>query len=84
MASNPREEKYKAKQAIDTFFMRGGDVLSAAVVFIGTGALQLGVRGFATVNVALALVWIGLAVLILRRHRMLVQPAAREIREETA
>ena len=79
-----REEKYKAKQAVDTFFMRGGDVLSAAVVFIGTGALQLGVQGFATVNVALALVWIGLAVLILRRHRMLVQPAAREIREETA
>ena len=24
-----REEKYKAKQAIDTFFVRGGDVLSA-------------------------------------------------------
>jgi len=79
-----REEKYKAKQAVDTFFMRGGDMLSAAVVFIGTGALQLGVRGFATVNVALALVWIGLAVLILRRHRLLVQPAARDIREKTA
>ena len=26
-----REEKYKAKQAIDTFFVRGGDVLSAGV-----------------------------------------------------
>jgi hypothetical protein len=31
-----REEKYKAKQAIDTFFVRGGDLLSAAVVFGGT------------------------------------------------
>ena len=30
-----REEKYKAKQAIDTFFVRGGDVLSAAVVYRG-------------------------------------------------
>ena len=28
-----REEKYKAKQAIDTFFVRGGDLLSAAVVY---------------------------------------------------
>jgi hypothetical protein len=36
------------------------------------------------VNLALALVWIGLAVLILRRHRLLVQPAARDIREKTA
>ena len=44
----------------------------------------VGRAGVATMNVALALVWIGLAVLILRRHRMLVQPAAREIREETA
>ena len=30
-----REEKYKAKQAIDTFFVRGGDVLSAVVVYVG-------------------------------------------------
>jgi AAA family ATP:ADP antiporter len=79
-----REEKYKAKQAVDTFFMRGGDVLSAAVVFIGTGALGLGLRGFATANVALTLAWIALAVLILRRHSLLVQPADRESREETA
>ncbi len=33
-----REEKYKAKQAIDTFFVRGGDVLSAAVVYAGHAA----------------------------------------------
>jgi AAA family ATP:ADP antiporter len=31
-----RDEKYKAKQAIDTFFVRGGDVLSAGVVYAGT------------------------------------------------
>ena len=46
-----REEKYKAKQAIDTFFMRGGDLLSAGFVFVGTSVLQLGVGGFAAVNV---------------------------------
>ena len=32
-----REEKYKAKQAIDTFFVRGGDVLSAAAVLCRHG-----------------------------------------------
>ena len=31
-----REAKYKAKQAIDAFFLRTGDMLSAAVVFAGT------------------------------------------------
>jgi AAA family ATP:ADP antiporter len=36
-----REEKYKAKQAIDAFFMRGGDLLSAVVVYLGTHVLRL-------------------------------------------
>ena len=36
-----RDEKYKAKQAIDTFFVRGGDVLSAAAVYVGTSVLHL-------------------------------------------
>src|SRR5207253_9558941 len=31
-----REAKYKAKQAIDSFFWRAGDVLQAVVVFVGT------------------------------------------------
>ena len=70
-----REEKYKAKQAIDTFFVRGGDVLSASVVYLGTNALRVGTAGFATVNVALTVVWIAIALLILRRHRALVQVA---------
>jgi ATP:ADP antiporter, AAA family len=69
-----REEKYKAKQAIDTFFVRGGDVLSAAVVYIG--ARRMGVAGFAAVNVALTLVWITVALLILRRHRALARLAS--------
>src|SRR4029077_6596215 len=29
-----REEKYKAKQPIDTFFVRGGDLLSAGAVYL--------------------------------------------------
>ena len=30
------EEKFSAKQAIDSFFVRMGDVLSAVLVFVGT------------------------------------------------
>jgi AAA family ATP:ADP antiporter len=72
-----REEKYKAKQAIDTFFMRGGDMLSAAIVFLGTAVIPLGVFGFAAGNVVLTLVWIGVATLILRRHRELAEQPAK-------
>jgi ATP:ADP antiporter, AAA family len=61
-----REEKYKAKQAIDTFCVRAGDVLSAAVVYTGTAMLHLGPSQFAIVNVVLTLVWIGVALAIAR------------------
>jgi AAA family ATP:ADP antiporter len=67
-----REEKYKAKQAIDTFFVRGGDVLSAVFVYAGTSILHLGVSPFAALNVLLTGGWILIALLILRRHRALV------------
>ncbi len=46
-----REQKFKAKQAIDTFFVRFGDLISAAVVFVGTRVLSLGPGGFAITNV---------------------------------
>jgi ATP:ADP antiporter, AAA family len=61
-----REEKYKAKQAIDTFFVRIGDLLSAGLVYLGTGALHLTISGFATVNIALTIVWLAVALTILR------------------
>jgi AAA family ATP:ADP antiporter len=71
-----REEKYKAKQAIDTFFVRGGDVVSAAVVFVGTGILHLTVGQFAMGNIVLTLIWMGVALRILkpRTERALVSP----------
>src|SRR6478672_4006112 len=59
-----REEKYKAKQAIDTFFVRSGDVLSAAAVFAGTAILHLTVPQFAAINIVLTLVWLTIAVRI--------------------
>jgi ATP:ADP antiporter, AAA family len=59
-----REEKYKAKQAIDTFFVRSGDVISAAAVYVGTGILHLTVPQFAGANVALTIGWLAIAVRI--------------------
>jgi AAA family ATP:ADP antiporter len=55
------EEKFSAKQAIDSFFVRMGDVLSAALVFFGTNIMQLSPRKFAAVNAVLVLFWLVLA-----------------------
>src|SRR5918998_2461133 len=49
-----RDQKYKAKQAIDSFFWRAGDVLSAALVYTGITLLGFGTTGFARVNLILA------------------------------
>jgi AAA family ATP:ADP antiporter len=66
-----REQKYKAKQAIDTFFVRAGDVLSAVVVFAGTTWLAFSAQSFALFNVALVIIWLILAILIGRHHKRL-------------
>jgi len=68
-----REQKYKAKQAIDTFFVRAGDVLSAVLVYVGLNMLSLSTQGFAAVNLALAAIWIALAIGIGREHRKLTE-----------
>lgn len=67
-----REEKYKAKQAIDTFFVRAGDVLSAVLVYVGLRHLGLSTQGFALVNLALVVIWLVIAYRIGRIHRGLV------------
>jgi AAA family ATP:ADP antiporter len=52
-----REAKYKAKQAVDSFFMRTGDVLQAGIVFIGQ-RLAFTIPTFALINMVLAFGWI--------------------------
>lgn len=61
------EAKYKAKAAVDTFFVRFGDVLAAGVVWGGT-SLALTPRMFAGVNVAVVVIWLGLALIVGREH----------------
>jgi ATP:ADP antiporter, AAA family len=70
-----RDMKYKAKQAVDSFFVRMGDVGSGLWVVIGAGVLQLGVRGFALTNVVLAVVWLALAWAIIKEQRRLASAA---------
>jgi AAA family ATP:ADP antiporter len=72
-----REAKYKAKQAIDAFFVRTGDLLQAVVVFVGV-SLALGVRGFAAINVVFVAIWLLIAVAIAREHKKLVPVESEE------
>lgn len=70
------EAKYKAKAAVDSFFVRFGDLLAAGVVWIGT-SLALSPRMFAAVNVAAVGIWIVLAILVGREHaRVSKEPKA--------
>lgn len=73
-----REQKYKAKQAIDSFFHRAGDVLSAGVVFVGAEVLSTTTTGFALFNLALVAVWLWLAVMIGRENKRRVENQALE------
>jgi ATP:ADP antiporter, AAA family len=66
-----RAEKYKAKQAVDTFFVRLGDVASAAAVFAAVTWLGLGVRGFGVLNTLLVAVWLAIAFQLLKENRRL-------------
>jgi ATP:ADP antiporter, AAA family len=70
-----RDEKYKAKQTIDTFFTRAGDVLSAGVVYAGTTWLGFGVRGFAATNLVVILAWTWAVTRVLRKGAQLTAAA---------
>ncbi|HKA88334.1 MAG TPA: Npt1/Npt2 family nucleotide transporter [Haliangiales bacterium] len=63
-----RDAKYKAKQVIDTFLQRAGDVTSAGLVAVGA-AVGLGTKGFALANVGAVLAWLGTMVLLTREHK---------------
>jgi AAA family ATP:ADP antiporter len=63
-----REAKYKAKQAVDSFCMRAGDVLQAGLVWFGERA-ALAVPGFAAVIILLTGGWLVTVVGLNRRLR---------------
>ncbi len=60
--------KYKAKQVVDTFCVRIGDVCSALSVYLAVDVLQLSVPRFAWISIALGGVWLFLALAIGRLY----------------
>ncbi|MGH9238685.1 MAG: NTP/NDP exchange transporter [Vicinamibacterales bacterium] len=64
-----REVKYKALQAVETFFWRAGDMLSAVATFVIIQLLQLTVRSYAVFNILIVVVWLGLAAFLAREYR---------------
>jgi AAA family ATP:ADP antiporter len=66
-----REQKYSAKQAIDSFFVRMGDVLSALIVFLGSSVFTLHPRGFAAINALMVALWLFLAWRIGQQYKVL-------------
>jgi AAA family ATP:ADP antiporter len=71
-----REEKYKAKAAIDTFFVRIGDLLSTGLVLLSV-QFSLALQTLSVVNVSLTVAWLLLVVGIGGSYRAL---AAQQIK----
>jgi AAA family ATP:ADP antiporter len=67
------EMKYKAKQVVDTFCVRIGDVCSALAVYLTVDVLKFSVQRFALISMVLAGIWMLLAIAIGRMHRKLDQ-----------
>ena len=65
------EMKYKGKTTIDTFFVRAGDGLAALTVLVGVQMLALPTASFFVINVGLVLIWLALALVLVREYRRL-------------
>ncbi len=81
-----REDKYKAKNVIETFVYRGGDQLSAWALG-GLGALGFGLAGMSWVAVPLSAFWVALGFWLGRQqqekqHREEKREDSREERHE--
>jgi AAA family ATP:ADP antiporter len=66
----PREDKYKAKNFIETFIYRGGDQIGAWG-YAGLAALGLGISGIAFAAVPISAVWLVLGVWLGRKQTQL-------------
>lgn len=66
----PREQKYKAKNFIDTFIYRGGDAVSAWV-YAGMRSLGAGISTIAFIAVPLAIFWAWIAYGLGKQQRII-------------
>lgn len=65
--------KFKAKQVVDTFCVRIGDVFSALSVYLLVDLLDFSVQRFAWLSLVLGGIWMFLALAIGKMHRELEQ-----------
>ncbi|MGD9902760.1 MAG: NTP/NDP exchange transporter [Vicinamibacterales bacterium] len=66
-----RNEKYAAKQAIDTFVVRSGDLVAAGVVALVATRWQFDVQEVARVNLGVVAVWLVVGLIAVRAYRRL-------------
>lgn len=66
-----QEVTFKAKPTIDSLFMRAGDGLAALTVLVGHQVFSAPVRSYFAVNISLTVLWLGLAVWIVREYARL-------------
>jgi ATP:ADP antiporter, AAA family len=66
-----REAKYKALQAVETFFWRAGDLLSSIAVLLFIRNLQLSLQAFVFVNILAVGAWLAIAAFLARENRRL-------------
>jgi AAA family ATP:ADP antiporter len=71
-----RGAKYVAKQVADTFCVRAGDVVSALLVFVGSGLMAWSLRAFVCINALALVLWLLVARAILARYRDLTAASA--------
>jgi AAA family ATP:ADP antiporter len=74
-----REEKYKAKNFVDTVVTRGGDAVSGWA-FAGLAALGLGLTSIAVVALPLSAAWAAMAIYLGRRQEALREGSVRGAR----
>lgn len=70
-----REAKYKAKQVVDTFLVRTGDVASAGLVLLGL-SLGFATRQFALANVVLVIGWFCTLIFLVREYKKRAKTAS--------
>jgi AAA family ATP:ADP antiporter len=66
-----REAKYKALQAVETFFWRAGDMLSTATIVVAIQVFGLGMGRFALLNLGVVAIWLVISTYLNREHRRL-------------
>lgn len=78
------EMKFKAKQVVDSFLVRMGDVASAGLVFLFGRVLAWPVVRFSMINIVLAVVWLIIAVGIVRENAKLTAEKKSEEKTDEA